>query len=176
MKDSLEKDPLAMDGAGLNALWREMAKNKAKYGHPDGAPFAEAFYARAKNYPVGAWREADREIVYRMLMWIGDLDDDILGNLDCSGFGEGDWAELLWTNPQILQNPRFPVDAVHPVDVLHAIRVDMENVKNMDDKSFVEDLLPEDEKEFTWFREDVERARQLGKKHFAAWLERIARD
>ena len=47
---------------------------------------------------------------------------------------------------------------------------------SVDDESFVEDLQPEDEKEFTWFKEDVERARQLGKPHFAAWLERIARD
>lgn len=94
----------------LKALWRKMSRDKEKYGKPGGAPFAEAFYEVARYYPVEAWRKAGGDIAYDMLLWIDDLDPDILSNLDCSSFGGYDWFELLRINPNALGHPLCPKD------------------------------------------------------------------
>ena len=157
----------------LRVLWREMKRNKAKYGSPGGSPFANAFYEVARHYPLGSWRKAGREIAYQMLMWVEDLDKDISKNLDCSSFDELDWAELFMLNPLLLGHPQCPKD-LHPLDVLYCINSDIRSLAYVDIDKFVPELLPEYAAEYTWSHKDVDTAREMGAGSFADWLERYA--
>ena len=157
----------------LKALWREMKRDKAKYGNPGGCPFANAFYDAARCYPLSAWRKAGREIAFQMLMWTEDLDKDISKNLDCSSFDELDWAELFMVNPMLLGHPQRPKD-LHPLDVLYCINNDIRSLAYVDVDRFVPELLPEYAAEYVWSRKDVDAARKMGAGAFADWLERYA--
>ena len=157
----------------LKALWREMKRDKAKYGNPGGSPFANAFYEVARYYPLASWRKAGREIAYQMLMWVEDLDKDISENIDCSSFDEFDWAELFMVNPMLLGHPQCPKD-LHPLDVLYCINSDIRSLAYVDVDELVQELLPEYAAEYTWSHKDVDAAREMGAGPFADWLERYA--
>lgn len=157
----------------LKALWREMKRNKEKYGSPGGFPFANAFYEVARYYPLASWRKAGREIAYQMLMWVEDLDKDISENLDCSSFDEIDWGELFMLDPLLLGHPQCPKE-LHPLDVLYCINNDIRSLAYVDMDKFVPELLPEYATEYAWSRKDVDAARKMGAGEFADWLERYA--
>ena len=168
--------PLISDEAkknDLKTLWREIKHNKAKYGNPGGAPFANAFYETARYYPLSSWRKTGREIAFEMLMWVEDLDKDISENLDCSSFDEFDWAELFMMNPLLLGHPQCPKD-LHPLDVLYCINNDIRCLQYVDMDKLVPELLPEYATEYVWSRGDVDVAREMGAGAFADWLERHA--
>lgn len=170
-----EKLPPPVDGAGMpendiNALWRAMELNAGMHGRSCGAPFANAFYRRARHYPLASWRKASREIAYRMLMWVNTMDEGIYRSLDCSDFMEFEWQELLTINPQILRHPKFPWDSIHPLEILHVVNMDMRCLAYVDDKEFVRDLPYSYAKEDYWSKKDIETALQMGKPEFAAWL------
>lgn len=157
----------------LKALWREMKRNKAKYGNPGGSPFANAFYEVARYYPLSSWRKAGRAIAFEMLLWVEELDEDISAHLDCSSFDEFDWAELLMLNPLLLGHPQCPKD-LHPLDVLYCISSDIRCLQYVDMDKLLPELLPEYAAEYAWSREAVAAARELGAGAFADWLERYA--
>ena len=157
----------------LKALWREMKRNKAKYGNPGGSPFANAFYDVARYYPLASWRKAGREIAYQMLMWAEDLDKEISENLDCSSFDEFDWAELFMMDPLLLGHPQCPKD-LHPLDVLYCINNDLRCLQYVDIDKLVSELLPEYATKYVWSRKDADEAREMGASSFADWLERYA--
>ena len=156
----------------LKTLWREMKRNKAKYGTPGGSPFANAFYDVARYYPLASWRKAGREISYQMLMWVEDLDKEISDNLDCSSFGEFDWAELFMMDPLLLGHPQCPKD-LHPLDVLYCINSDIRCLQYVNIDEFVSELQPEYAAEYAWSPKDVEKARTMGADAFADWLENL---
>ena len=157
----------------LKALWREMKRNKAKYGNPGGSPFANAFYDVARYYPLASWRKAGREIAYQMLMWAEDLDKEISENLDCSSFDEFDWAELFMMDPLLLGHPQCPKD-LHPLDVLYCINNDLRCLQYVDIDKLVSELLPEYATKYVWSRKDADEAQEMGASSFADWLERYA--
>ena len=157
----------------LKALWLEMKCNKAKYGNPGGSPFANAFYDVARYYPLASWRKAGREIAYQMLMWVGDLENEISENLDCSSFDEFDWAELFMMRPLLLGHPQCPKD-LHPLDVLYCINNDSRCLQYVDMDKLVPELLPGYGSEYVWSRGDVDAAREMGAGVFADWLEQYA--
>lgn len=157
----------------LKALWRKMKRDKAKYGNPGGAPFANAFYEAARHYPLDSWRKAGRDIAFQMLMWVEELNKDISENLDCSSFDEFDWAELFMINPLLLGHPQCPKD-LHPLDVLYCINNDIRSLSYVDVDEFVSELLPEYAKEHVWSPKAVEAARKMGADAFADWLEQYA--
>ena len=156
----------------LKTLWREMKRNKAKYGNPGGYPFANAFYDVARYYPLASWRKAGREIAYQMLMWVGDIENEISENLDCSSFDEFDWAELFMMRPLLLGHPQCPKD-LHPLDVLYCINNDSRCLQYVDMDKLVPELLPEYATEYVWSRGDVDAAREMGAGTFADWLENL---
>ena len=150
-----------------------MKRDKAKYGTPGGAPFADAFYEVARCRPLASWRKAGHEIAFQMLMWVKEIDRDISGNLDCSSFDEQDWAELFMMNPLLLGHPQRPKD-LHPLDVLYCINSDIQCLQCVDMDEFVSVLRPEYATEYAWSPKDVEKARDMGANAFADWLERYA--
>lgn len=151
-----------------------MKRNKAKYGGPGGAPFADAFYEEARYYPLTSWRKAGYEITYQMLMWEWwDLDKDISESLDCSSFDEQDWAELFLFNPLVLGHPQCPKD-IHPLDVLYCINSDIRCLQYVNMDEFVSELQPEYATEYIWSTKAVEMARDMGAGAFADWLEQYA--
>ena len=157
----------------LKALWREMKRDRAKYGTPGGSPFANAFYEAARGYPLESWRKAGREISYQMLMWVDDLDGDIAINLDCSSFDEYDWAELFMMDPLLLGHPQCP-KVLHPLDVLYCINNDIQSIAYVDMEEFMTKLIPEYASEYVWSPKDVSAARDMGAAAFADWLEKYA--
>ena len=166
--------PKANEKDDLKALWREMKRDKAKYGTPGGAPFADAFYEEARYYPLTSWRKAGYEITYQMLMWEWwDLDKDISESLDCSSFDEQDWAELFLFNPLVFGHPQCPKD-IHPLDVLYCINSDIRCIQYVNMDEFVSELQPEYATEYVWSPKAVEMARDMGANAFADWLERYA--
>ena len=165
ISDEVKKDD-------LKTLWREMKRNKAKYGNPGGSPFANAFYDVARYYPLASWQKAGREIAYQMLMWVEDLDNEISENLDCSSFNEFDWAELFMMRPLLLGHPQCPKD-LHPLDVLYCINRDIRCIQHVNIDEFVSELQPEYAAEYAWSPKDVEKARTMGADAFADWLENL---
>lgn len=157
----------------LKALWREMKRDKAKYGTPGGAPFADAFYEMARYYPLASWRRAGHEITFQVLMWVEELDKDISENLDCSSLDDYDWQEILMVEPILLGHPQCPRN-FHPLDYLHWIRSDIRCLQYVDMDEFVPELLPEYATEYGWSPKDVKKARDMGANAFADWLERYA--
>lgn len=157
----------------LKALWREMKRDKAKYGTPGGAPFANAFYEVARYYPLASWRKAGHEITFQMLMWVEELDRDISENLNCSSLDEFDWQEILMVEPLLFGHPQCPRN-FHPLDILHFINNDIRSLAHVDVDEFVSELQPEHAAEYAWSPKDVEAAREMGADAFADWLERYA--
>lgn len=157
----------------LKALWRAMKRDKAKYGTPGGAPFADAFYEVARRCPLASWRKAGREITFQVLKWVEELDKGVLGNLDCSSFDDYDWQEILMVKPLLLGHPQCPRN-FHPLDCLHWIRSDIRCLQYIDINGLVSELLPEYAAEYGWSLKDVKKAREMGADAFADWLERYA--
>ena len=168
--------PMISDDAkknDLKTLWREMKRDKAKYGNPGGSPFANAFYEVARYYPLASWRKAGREITFQMLMWVEELDQDISANLNCSSLDEFDWQEILMVEPLLFWHPQSP-RKFHPLDTMHFINNDNRCLAHVDIDEFVSELQPEYAEEFAWSPKDVKAAREIGADAFADWLERYA--
>ena len=162
----------------LNTLWHAMSQDTATYGCPEGAPFANAFYRKARSYPLSSWRKACYRIVDNMLMWVEDLDVDIVGNMDLEMIDEWEWVDIMRVNPDVLKYPNCPVDNICPISILQAISDDIGYLEYLDDDSFTKRLDLDDEdldlcRDMAWFDSDVEKARQMGKPRFAEWLERL---
>lgn len=155
-----------------------MSQDTATYGCPDGAPFANAFYRKARSYPLSSCRKACYRIVDNMLMWVEDLDVDIVGNMDLEMIDEWEWVDIMRVNPDVLKYPNCPVDNICPISILQAISDDIGYLEYLDDDSFTKRLDFDDEdldlcRDMAWFDSDVEKARQMGKPRFAEWLERL---
>lgn len=160
------RGPLTIDG-----LWRAMAKVRGRYGQPGGAPFTFAFYMKARQLPVDAWRKAPREIVVQMLRWVENMSPWISRALDCSALTVEDWQMIIHNNPVQLCHPACPTGELPPLDVLECINREPHCLGHLDVPKFVEQLSPEYAREFVWTRRDVDYARDIGAVKFADWLE-----
>ena len=154
----------------LKELWRKMAKHQVVYGHAGGATFANAFYRRAKDWPLADWQNCGHTITMAMLTWVCDMDKAIWDNLDCTKIEEYEWVEAAEINGQVLMHPKCPVDKISPLDLLYLLNMNMEYLKYFDGDRLARRLSSEDRDKFVWSEHDIETARRLGAPALADWL------